>query len=587
MCDGVTDDTTAIQSALTALVDNAVLYFPAGNCITGKLSTPVGLNNVTLYGAGPASQLQRKTGIAAGAPGFFNLLSCTKCEIASLTLINDPAVQLATLYGDETLNIQQCTGVTARDLYISQGYATGILVYASANTTVDSCYIYGYADDVANATAAVAITYGIGVIDNSTGTIIVNNQLSKGAVGIACQQVNTGGAISDTIIDNNMLTDMAGYGIMLYNLGIGVFRSTIVGNFVSRVYGSATNAATSSRSFGAGIYTAGAKDFTITGNTVEYTNLLTDSQVLAPACIGLNTASSFTVTGNTLRQYAAINYPCIFAISVFAATNEGSRTISSNTLEDCAIWLTASFDIEVSGNAVKTSKGFASIWLQNTTDSQVTGNSIQAATTTIAGILDDGNCARNLFSNNRIRGLNTSLTQGVAVTGSDTDINGNYIYGGLRALNIGGSSNAVINNIGIANTNCFALSITTPRIIAGNYGQPISASSTVYLGTTAPFTQSITGTTIVTVNSAMRYASIDCGAGTRTVTAMGGGYAGQLITFVPTNGVGVNFTLPSTSMTLPTSPGYLFLAVSSGASATFMRLDTAPTGMWVLTSYVT
>lgn len=586
-CDGVTDDTVALQSALAALTNYSSLYFPPGNCISGKLHTPSGLFGVTIYGAGGGtSQITRKSGVAFGSPAFFMINACTYCVVRDLKIVADPTLIGSTLYGDQSLLINNCAHTLVSGVHISLGLVTGIMVSGSQNTTVTLCDIYGWADNVSNPVIITGIGgYGIGVIDGSVGTVITQNKVASGFNGIGIQEVSPSFGISDTVISDNEVVDQAGYGIFLYNLGIGVFRTSITSNYISRIWGSTINSATNGYSFGAGIYCVSFYDVAITGNVIEYTNLRTNDSTLAPAAIGINGGNyvmgHFSITGNVLRQYDDSEYPGIVIKGVAASAN-GSRQVSGNSFMNCYFQAVSTTELDVSANSIKPNwYNFAAIALFNVTNSDFSTNRLSAYKN---GIVDDVPSYYNTYTGNQFIAY-TTTSQGYSISGRYAQLSSNYAKGGLRGFNIINSAASITltDNVVWGAGAPYVFNVGDGLRVAGNVGVPLLSTNPVFTGFT-PFTQTITGTTSLTVTGGMQYASVDCATGTRVVTDIVGGYAGQTITFVATNGVAANFTLPSSTFVLPTTRGYLYLPVGTGATATFLRLDTAPTNTWVLTS---
>lgn len=453
-------------------------------------------------------------------------------------------------------------------------------VISSTNTSVVDSMIYGYALSASNPPYSNIGGYGIGVLDNSVGSVVSRNQITSGAVGIGLQQISASGdGISDSIITDNIISDQNGYGIMLYSFGGGVreiYRTVIGSNYITRIYGSMNNTATSSKSFGAGIYLLTVHDVSVVNNVISYTNLQTDSQTLAPAAIGVSQGRSVSVTGNILRQYPG-GYPGVYMVTSGTSDVSGSRSISGNSMENCGISLNSMRDVSITGNSIKNAGTFG-VTLTNSSFISVEANRISSLATTggfRGGIVLDSASTSNILSGNHIE-VAIQAAACISDSGTRTLITGNYLSGADRAIQTLGAAPVVTNNYAFGATTPYVLSVV-PSYVANNVAFPASSSSVVYYAN-SPFSQTLGGTTTVTVNG-IQYGLVDCAAGTRVITNLGGGVAGQIVTLAATNGAGANFT--ATGVT--TKP-FVYITAGSGQTVTFLRLDTAPVATWVLIS---
>lgn len=130
--DGTTNDTTAIQSGLTALQSTGgALYFPPGTyLINAQRLTYTSLLPICLFGAGWSSKLlwSPATDSPAQNKGMLNI------------------------FGTGNADAQHCTGVTIRDLFFDFGAARasgydsdkrGLNIYNSDNVLISGCQFKG------------------------------------------------------------------------------------------------------------------------------------------------------------------------------------------------------------------------------------------------------------------------------------------------------------------------------------------------------------------------------------------------------------------------------------------------------------
>lgn len=134
---GTTDDTTSIQSALTAIASGGNLYFPAGTYkISGLLNIPA---NCLIYGAGMGNTTINQTSahfcFQLGQQSFINDMSLTGTSTAK------GGVQLGTdstaigLGGLNRLNISNFTGTGAIAIYLNNCYRIQLnYLYCAFNT---------------------------------------------------------------------------------------------------------------------------------------------------------------------------------------------------------------------------------------------------------------------------------------------------------------------------------------------------------------------------------------------------------------------------------------------------------------------
>lgn len=295
--DGVTDDTAAIQRALSVQQDVFVL---AGmNC---KTTTALSmLSNQTLYGLGYESQISC-TGVATNT---LNILGKTRAVVRDL-FIKYTGTATTGINGNAVL-------IGAASAFCSvlrcrlEGVRGGITINVSNDNIVAEC-------DITSVTIAPPEgSWDISVyLGGSRNRIVDNRCFGGGASGIQLISDFTT-SVDRNIVTNNHVSDHTQYGILAYaNLPGGTTDKNIISNNqIWNITGLFETAG--SRSKGAGIYIASAEYTVVSGNVIENTNVNTDVETLAPGAIGLNGVSCASVIGNVIKTpkwygiYAAAN----------------------------------------------------------------------------------------------------------------------------------------------------------------------------------------------------------------------------------------------------------------------------------------
>ncbi|CAJ0710722.1 glycosyl hydrolase family 28-related protein [Ralstonia thomasii] len=172
--DGATDDTTAIQAAVTALASGD-LYHPGGTCVISSINITTALK---LIGAGPKSSII-KTNSAT-----LDVLNCTGVGIVIEKIGFDTSV---TRTAGAFVRFQSaCSQVTLRDFAMSN-YFVGIRDTSAAASRIQDGYMFG------PATAPGAGSAGI-LVDGGNDTYI--NQVTMDAP--AAQQPAAGIQVTQT-----------------------------------------------------------------------------------------------------------------------------------------------------------------------------------------------------------------------------------------------------------------------------------------------------------------------------------------------------------------------------------------------------
>lgn len=325
---GVANDTTAIQAALTANSGNTVVFPPGIYKITSQLTVGVGTfieaYNAILDGSSGNFTVLKFTdggGISGGTiNGFGNaLFNASSIGISCIGTNNAPA---APTY---------VTGPSVKDVTITNFGSYGVYLAYTNNTNVQNCTIsnIGYAgvggvsctngNFDANVIKSISPgtsgdSYGI-FVDRNNGTsetaeprsyycTITNNKISDVTGGSNAQGIDTHAGVGFVISNNNVV-----------NCKVGIF---ITASVIS------------------GAQALGPKNCIVTGN-----NLTTNTNVgygiqIAGALVGSTTidpADGIIVSNNTVTGYGIAGDPTSGAIRVQTSVN---CTISNNIVKNSA-----------------------------------------------------------------------------------------------------------------------------------------------------------------------------------------------------------------------------------------------------------
>lgn len=238
-CDGVTDDTVAIQAALAA---NTNVYIPSGTCISGPLT--VVSDNTLIYGNGPASVIKLKASVSSAAllDGGLHPLSLknlrisggpvTGCKTACSTNLSRDGIHMIS-YKNGSIDGVTIDGFDYRGiLFVDAGSTDRLSHYIVTNTTIYQSYIGAYLEanvseyvrfanvDVNNNTTGIAVSAGNTII---SGSKINDNGINIFIYGTGISN-NAHGAIT-----GNLITHAATYSIYAVDVTLG---EAITGNTI-------------------------------------------------------------------------------------------------------------------------------------------------------------------------------------------------------------------------------------------------------------------------------------------------------------------------------------------------------------------
>ena len=309
---GVADDTSAIQAAITA---SSRVYFPSG---TYKITSYLTLgNNQDIWAAGDATITMAVTNT-----DFFYATTKTGIKIRGLKIQQTVAGASGSVAG---IDLTDCTRCTVADCEFVGLQWAGVWLNRSSYCTVTNNRFTASLGTVQDA-ADIAV-YG------SSSYNIIHGNHCEGTTnhhGVLVQDPYAGSLPSKNIISSNRIGQHAGYGIALYipgSAGTGNTFNQVVNNLIENIQGSVST----NRSSGAGIYVVGnwAGGSLISGNTVRNCCVQTLDRSLSPGGIGVAgipaTVAKPAVIGNTILDM-------VQGDGILVVSAPGGAQISGNSI---------------------------------------------------------------------------------------------------------------------------------------------------------------------------------------------------------------------------------------------------------------
>lgn len=592
-CDGVTDDTIAIQTALDTVkaAGGGKMFFPSGTCTVSSLALNVA-NNITLYGAGPSSIIQRIASTTPGVANFLSFANSANIVISDLNFISNVTLTSSTtLYLDNSVAIVRCTDTVVKSCYFYPGYASAVFFSSTSNSKILDNIVYGQSMDPAAVPANAHYANGFAVVDSCTNNIISGNQvLSMSGGGILVQAIANNSIITNIIVEGNTVNNCGGYGIIVYdnNLnvnGTGYISNVIVtGNTVDTVYGSAVSTITGNKEFGACIYMQGPQNSVVQGNTVNSCSIQTNGTLLTPAAIGVSNTYSTSVIGNTIRN--AYQRGIMLAPSI--GTNTSSSLVANNIIycspnfcSDSAIYLINGVDTTITGNAIygvslsgiRTDVSVGGICHEITMSSNV----IRTPTLSAAGLFLTG-CLDVTVSSNEVYSDSAAVGSGIAIFTSTNNIviTGNVITRfqfGLRYFSAAGPTATISNNV--ANYASVAYQLDQAAVVFSNNVGSSSGSNELVAGVGSPIrTTTVSAGEVIVKGGTLL--SIDAAANP-VITSLIQGYPTQIIAIRNSGASGTITINNSTTLILN---GVASLTLTVGQLARFLCANNVAPLVW-------
>lgn len=330
VCDGVTNDATALQAMITASA-NKTIFIPAGTCLTNStLTIP---SNTTITGAGREVSILKSTANPALSAINKSNISLTNFQILGTDSVTD--WHTTTPVGPLSFVQDVSASVAGINYTISNmkfaGWNTSYWVLFSAvgsthplsNITFENNYFLTAAADIpTDATPSNNNNYGLVIYSGSAGngqiqnTSIKNNRMEVSNMcfpitlfgnhykwQITGNLVLSPGQTSTSHCQNGGGTTNNAYGILVYDVnGDGnpptnglVASNTILNPYASGIYFAGDGTV--------GHYTAVYNSFqaVISGNVITG-QTSTDDATLPRAAVSINLATDITVVGNYLKD---------------------------------------------------------------------------------------------------------------------------------------------------------------------------------------------------------------------------------------------------------------------------------------------
>lgn len=428
--DGTTDDTTAINNALTAAANGGTVYFPAGTyLITSTLTIPG--DGVTLVGEGYDSLINSNTA---------NVNIVTATSRAGFRVANLRLNANGSSAGDDQgncLQITTCTDFILENLWLEN---CSMAVHIQTNSQRGLIRNVHLKDFQGNRGITIEGSDYISVIGGTA-------RLTTGTGIDAVLATHESGDRSTYISVTGMVMDLSGS-----NNGQGI-------NFTQVDHGTISCNTIKSTSTGASgnvwsIVASGCTAVAITGNSVSggassgFSIAVTDSStevavtgnVCTPAGNGISfSATKGSVTGNYVKNPTGVGL-----LAALGAIADVDLTISGNTIHTTTagaqpdgIRIENMRGVVVSGNVIKSPDRFG-LYVVDSADVVVTGNRIAKADSDgiqISGSPRTTVVGNEIFDCNEDNTANTSGIQLVGAGADDCVIVGNTIG------NVGGTGN--------------------------------------------------------------------------------------------------------------------------------------------------
>ena len=403
--DGVTDDTAAVQSAITAAdaAGGGIAFLPRGTYLVSS-SLVMTNDNTTLQGAGRSATVIKTV---SDAP-IIKWQTASNLCVRDLQLLGD---------GDSGKTNQRGIEVTTADGGLihnvhakNLGYDGILLLNGSVRNTVSNCIVEGSQDDGINIgggslapqydnviignTVLGSANVGIHISNYSSFTTVTGNTVYDcGEDGINTFQTGAQVGLGNHTIIGNTIRDCTQFGILIRDSDY----NTVMGNNVSGGLRSLRAENTSYTQFvanncsgasiGGFLDDVDCSDLTVSGNS--FSGTFSHIFLVGPRAV---------VQGNSVRGATGANFASIYTATTVTGSVFSSNILSSGYMgvhvigPDCVVSGNSITDMSnhgirvdstatdcvVSANSLKTitSNG---VYLNSATRAQVVGNKINAA----------------------------------------------------------------------------------------------------------------------------------------------------------------------------------------------------------------
>lgn len=586
--DGVTDDTAAIQTALTRNAGK-IIYFPTGTYMINTLSMA---NNTSIYGDGRSSIIKRIAGIAPGASNMLLVSSTANgCSISGLCFQNIANATGGGLSLDNCIVLSTCSNINVTNCYFSIGLRSAVYAANCVACQIVGNNVYEYGDDPANPVVTNVPNVGIAfyLVDNCSDCNVSYNRVAACGSGVIFQAVVSGAILLRCSAIGNIITNCSTYGIIIYDNNLNVSGSGYVrncnvnDNVISTVYGSVIVGG--ARNGGAGIYIQGCQYTSVVGNTVDNVAILTDSFTLQPAGIAVGNATAFTITGNTISRPNKLG---IYSSNVNNFNLGGAGVIANNTINcvaatTVAIQIADNINVAIIGNSIQGMTQYGVYVFSITTGNfrvAVTNNVFNGVATSNAGIaLDVATDCRvsgnTLVNSNAVNGV--AITVGLtSATRTNTSNNNIRLFATGIRLNTNSIQNTLSGNYINGSQLCYLIDSLS---VAQDFNGGFANGAELYFGNGSPIiTQGVSANTLTTsMNPSI--IRVDATLGFTVNSLLLPVRAGQIVTIVNIAAGAGNLTFTYNAASLKLA-GSVNLVLTPSSNVTFICENISGTPLW-------
>lgn len=307
--DGTTDDTAAIQAAMTAAAGGA-LYIPPTPTYYKVTSAINGVSNIAIFGSGTAGTIRNTSGGTSTDFNIFQFTDCSNIQIQNIGLYGaNKAMTSPAQDGSEGTGIAllNCSNFILLNNNIQYTTNCGIFIGAQASKTSQNGQIIGNylnnngAASTAGANYLTSASIDILMLQQNSGVVTkilveANICISPNIVGVGTTYYpDYSGSIYDITVTGNEIANKAKHGVMFYGgaLDPQAAYSSIISNNNIRDCG------------WIGIYLNGAlQDMVVTGNKI--TNVCTNVPNISLMYAGIGGYSSQSYYGDSLGRGAGL-----------------------------------------------------------------------------------------------------------------------------------------------------------------------------------------------------------------------------------------------------------------------------------------
>lgn len=573
--DGTTDDTTAIQAALTTGLD---VYVPGVSTYYKITAALTMLSGQRIFGDGDRSEIRQVTENA-------NCITVTSRSDVSVERLHlyCPGSSTSLTNGCAVL-FTECSRVRAIGNIVENHRGWGI----SANETngyefIGNWFINAAVSGITDDTDIAGDIQG--VYGSGLGVIAYNHCLSGSGVGVKVQTVTDPDQGDDIVITGNIVKNSLAYGIFAYRkseatpIGQSLKRVIITNNVINGVSGGVLSSATGTYTFGAGIYSQGCEDIIIANNQVSNTHsaAVAFASTLTPGGIGVTNQSRFTVANNNISD-AGVNGIDISEGNLLGDDVHGG-IVDGNVITNVTtrgIRLRSVRSASITNNRINTTGGRGidinlvapAVTMEN---SRVSGNVVENVTGVGIAIgyadgleVSDNTVAEVTESGLTFANVNSLKCSGNLVKNQDTR--------GIQVASTCTLASVIGNVIDGTGTSTEGIRLDANTMQADNY---ISGCTAAWAGSFAPW-QTLTVDSATPAVGRNRF-YITANTGATTISNFTGGHDGQEIRVVFTD---ANTTLDFTSSSLKGNGGSDRAMAAGDAITAVYR---ASTGLWYVT----